>query len=123
MTDDLHKTACRIKWPSGRETICRCQVLVDAAAATKRVIDVLGGRVLVVVDLEFVPQGYRSCSGIEKESGVGAGGIETPAGGAATHKRVPVPLETKPGLPSAQNDLFGGRALEGDPINDKDKTS
>lgn len=107
MTDDLTKTACRIKWPSGKETVCRSSVLVDAAASAKRVLDILGGRVLAVIDLRYRPDGYRNAWPV----GAGATG-ETLEEQAC--KRMPVPLEAEPRVSSTQTDLFASKSLERD---------
>jgi hypothetical protein len=105
----MGSNAYKIKWPSGRETIVREEVLIDAATAAKSVLDVLGGDVLVVVDMRYRPRDYRSAWGDGAQAASGAVGSET-------SKRVPVPLETGSRMPSSQGDLLTGWTVERDSV-------
>jgi hypothetical protein len=101
--------AYRIKWPSGYETIVRQEVLIDAATAVKPVLDILGGVVLVVVDMRYRPSNYRSTWGD------GFATAQTEMDGAPS-EGLPVSVEARPRMPSPQGDLLAGRAVDGDSV-------
>jgi hypothetical protein len=101
--------AIKVRWPSGYETIVRQEVLIDAATAVKPVLDILGGSVLVVVDMRYRPRDYRSAWGD------GSTSAKREVDGAPS-EGLSVPVKAGPRVPSSQGDLLAGRAVDGDSV-------